>query len=165
MVESTLGVVLNARTMNQPPHSSATLLRLPVALAVFFLLALSSCTQNDAALGSSFSKGLQRDAWKTMESYNQALLTHQEKVRSEIPPAYWEKSIQLLHPARVYIHRVNLVVVQQVQNGLEKGKYIYLPVSWSAPKSNWLFGKREDGFVFYPALGWGVYNFSRTTAQ
>ncbi|WP_395745648.1 hypothetical protein [Prosthecobacter sp.] len=129
------------------------------ALLVF----LSSCMQEQHAdPGSSFHKGLQRDAWRTMAAYDDAVLKHREKLQREIPPGYWDPGIQRLHPLRVYTHRRNLVVAQHVTKGVEQGKYIELPVAPFHPKAAWFSRKHEvDGFVFRPAPGRGVFDYTR----
>lgn len=130
------------------------------ALLVF----LSSCMQEQHAdPGSTFHKGLQRDAWRTLASYDAALLKHRERLQRDVPPAYWDKGIQHLNPLKVCTHRGNLVVVQRVTDGMEQGKYIDLPVAPFHPKSAWFSHKHAvDGFVFRPAVGAGVFNYSRT---
>lgn len=134
-------------------------------LTGFSLLTLSNCMQAPADPGSTFNKGLQRSAWKTLENYNQAVLAGREKMSAEIPAAYWEPGISKLHPVRVYSHRVNLVVVQSVQNGQERGKYIYLPVSSYLPVAHWFSHQTQDGYLFRPAAGAGVYHFTHTAAR
>ncbi len=130
------------------------------ALLVF----LSSCMQEQHAdPGSTFHKGLQRDAWRTLASYDAAVLKHRERLQREVPPAYWDPGIQRLNPLKVYTHRGNLVVVQRVTDGVEQGKYIDLPVAPFHPKSAWFSHKHAvEGFVFRPAVGTGALNYSRT---
>lgn len=93
-----------------------------------------------------------------------ALRTHADYTRNhglretppspEIPRAYWAQEIQALHPLRVYLHRVNVVVVQKESDGLEEGKYITTIISSYAPQS------RDDGFTFtHPDRC--VYDFKR----
>ena len=149
--------------MNEIFSPAVALSRMMGVFTGAFLVVLCSCQQSPADPGSLFSKGLQRDAWRTVSAYDAAVWTHREKFRSEISPAYWEPRIKRLHPVKVYTHRVNLVVVQHVNNGVEQGKYIYLPVSSFRPVSSYLFKHAMDGFVFHPAWGNGVFNFTRTT--
>ena len=148
--------------MNEIFSPAVDLRRMTAVFMGALLVALCSCQQSPADPGSLFSKGLQRDAWRTLSTYDQALLAGTEKFRTEIPSSYWEPRIQRLHPVKVYTHRVNLVVVQRVQDGKEYGKYIYLPVSSFQPVCSSLFSHPVDGFVFYPAWGTGVYSFTRT---
>jgi len=50
-----------------------------------------------------------------------------------------------------------------VKDGMEHGKYIDLPVAPFHPVSAWFSHKHAvDGFVFRPALGKGVFNYTRT---
>ncbi len=144
------------------PHV-AVLRRVTAVFMGALLVVLCSCQQSPADPGSLFSKGLQRDAWRTVSAYDAAVWAHREKFRAEIPPAYWEPRIQHLHPVKVYTHRVNLVVVQRVKDGAEQGKYISLPVSSFQPVCSYLFKHPVDGFVFRPAWGNGVFNFTRTS--
>jgi len=128
------------------------------------LVFLSSCMQEQHAdPGSTFHKGLQRDAWRTIVSYDDAALKHRETFRREIPSTYWDPGIQQLQPVQVYTHRGNLVVAQSVTDGAEHGKYIDLPVSSFHPVSAWFSHKHAvDGFVFRPAVGTGVFNYACT---
>jgi len=148
--------------MNEIALPITAIHRMTVVVMGALLVVLCSCQQSPADPGSLFSKGLQRDAWRTVSAYDAAVWAHREKFRSEIPPAYWEPSIQRLHPVKVYTHRVNLVVVQHVNGGTEQGKYISLPVSSFRPVSSYLYKHPVDGFVFRPAWGNGVFNFTRT---
>ncbi len=141
----------------------AVLPRMTAVVMVALLVFLSSCMHGPADPGSTFHRGIQRNAWKTISAYDTAALAHREKFNPEIPPAYWDPGIQRLHPIKVYTHRANLVVVQRMSEGNEKGKYIYLPVSSFRPVSAWFSHKHAvDGFVFRPGFGWGTYNFTRT---
>lgn len=134
-----------------------------VVMAAFVVLLSSCMAPQHADPGSSFHKGRQRDAWRTMQAYTAAALQHHETFQREIPPTYWDPGIQRLHPLKVYTHRGNLVVVQSVTDGVEHGKYIYLPVAPFHPTSAWFSNKHGvDGFVFRPAFGTGVYNYKRT---
>lgn len=151
--------------MNESFSPPATLRRMTVVSMGALLVFLCSCMQGPADPGSTFHKGLQRDAWRTLSAYNAALLAHHEKNRDEVPPAYWDVGIQRLHPAKVYTHRGNLVVAQSMTGGTEHGKYIDLPVAPFHPKVAWFSHKHVvDGFVFRPALGTGVFNYTRTAA-
>jgi hypothetical protein len=148
--------------MNEIFLPAAILRRVTAVFMGALLVVLSSCQQCPADPGSLFSKGLQRDAWRTVTGYNQALLAGTEKSRTEISPNYWEPSIQRLHPVKVYIHRANLVVVQRFRDAQEQGTYVYLPISSFMPVSSWFFKHEVDGFVFRPAWGNGVFHFTRT---
>ena len=81
-----------------------------------------------------------------------ALRTHACYVRShrggeilpsqEVPRSCWAREIKALHPLRVYLHRVNVVVVQRESGGVEEGKYISIIISSYLPQSG------DDGFTF-----------------
>ncbi|MFC1525409.1 hypothetical protein ACFL6X_01205 [Candidatus Latescibacterota bacterium] len=85
----------------------------------------------------------------------------------DIPPAYWAEAIKALQPLKVYLHRINIVVVQRVTDGIEEGKYIYIPVSSYLPQSG------VDGFELTPnpmsgdtyTLGDGIFEFKRTRSN
>ncbi|MDI1310867.1 hypothetical protein [Prosthecobacter sp.] len=153
--------------MNETFLPAATLQRMRMVFMGALLVCLCSCMQEQHAdQGSTFHKGLQRDAWRTLSSYDEAVLKHRETFRREIPPTYWDLGIQRLHPVKVYTHRGNLVVVQSVTDGVEHGKYIDLPVARFHPVSAWFSNKHVvNGFVFRPARGTAVFNFTRTAVR
>jgi len=92
--------------MNEIPLRTAALPRMTAVVMGALLVFLSSCMQEQHAdPGSTFHKGLQRDAWRTMAAYDQAVLKHRETFRCEIPPTYWDPGIQRLNPLKVYTHR------------------------------------------------------------
>lgn len=122
---------------------------------------LCGCMQGIADPGSTYRKGVQREAWRTQEAYDDALLKHRERNRVEIPPVYWAPEIARLQPVKVYTHRVNLVVVQRVQDGVEHGLYVYLPTSRLHPKESWIPRSGVDGFVFRESWRRDVFHFSR----
>ena len=150
--------------MNELSLPTAALPRMTAVVMGALLVLLSSCMQEQHAdPGSSFHKGLQRDAWRTMATYDEAVLKHRQRFQREIPSTYWDPGIQHLHPLKVYTHRGNLVVAQRVNGETEHGKYIDLPVAPFHPKSAWFSHKHAvDGFVFLPAFGKGVFNYART---
>ena len=86
---------------------------------------------------------------------------------NEISSKYWANGINALEPIKVYTHRVNIVVVQRISDGVEEGKYICIPVSSYLPITG------EDGFVLTPepmsgnnyTLGNGVFDFIRTISK
>jgi hypothetical protein len=138
--------------------------RLIPLFAATFLLALSSCMQGIADPGSSYRKGLPRDAWRTQDTYDQALLTHTQKARSDIPSIYWGPGIAQLQPIQVYTHRVNLVVVQSIHEGHEHGLYIHLPTSRLHPRKSWTPKTGVDGFTFRRSSKKDVFHFTRPIA-
>jgi hypothetical protein len=150
--------------MNLLPFPAAARLRVvPVLMGAMGLpMMLTGCMQGLADPGSTFRKGVQRDAWRTLEAYDKALLAHRDKMRGDVPAKYWAPRIQELHPIRVYVHRMNLVVVQKVENGMEHGRYVYLPVSPYFPKPTWFPKSGVDGFVFRETVVWDEYHYTRT---
>lgn len=116
---------------------------------------------------SLFTDDLTGDAYKTYSAHANAIDEGTEKHGTEIPPTYWAVRIRALDPIRVYIHRINIVVVQRFSNGTEEGKYIYIPISSYLPQTG------DDDFVFIPnprsidthTLGKGVYDFKRTRSK
>jgi outer membrane murein-binding lipoprotein Lpp len=108
-----------------------------------------------------------RSAYATYAAY---MIANAGKSKSinEIPPAYWAAGIKQLNPVKVYIHQVNIVVVQRVTDGIEEGKYICIPLSsYGSPRTG------DDGFVLsrnpsdgktFP-LGYQIFDFKRTTSK
>jgi len=86
---------------------------------------------------------------------------------NEIYSRYWADGIKALNPVKVYTHRINMVVVQRISEGIEEGKYICIPISSYLPMTG------DDGFVFSPeplngntyTLGNGVFDFKRSTSK
>jgi len=110
---------------------------------------------------------LVRDATKTYAAYVNAVNAGTEEPGADIPPAYWAERIKALQPLKVYTHRVNIVVVQRVTDGIEEGIYIYIPISSYLPSPG------DDGFEFTPnpktgntyTLGDGIFEFKRTRTK
>jgi len=73
----------------------------------------------------------------------------------EVPESCWAREIRALHPIRVYLHRVNVVVVQRASGNVEEGKYISIPISSYVPQNG------DDGFAFTNCQGWLVWDFKR----
>ena len=67
---------------------------------------------------------------------------------------FWAAAIQGLKPVRVYMHRINVVVVLREIYGVEEGLYIYIPISSYHPQNG------DDGFTF-TNLGDDVYRYRR----
>jgi hypothetical protein len=85
---------------------------------------------------------------------------------NEIYSRYWADGIKALNPVKVYTHRINMVVVQRISNGIEEGKYIVIPISSYMPMTG------DDGFVFSPEPLKGktytlirVLDFKRTISE
>lgn len=137
-----------------------------VALAVLYCG--SGCrSAADKSIAALYSDELVRDAERTYADYGRAVRAATEEPGDSIPPAYWAERIKALHPLKVYTHRVNIVVVQRAESGMEEGKYIYIPVSSYLPQSG------DDGFEFTPnpwsgntyTLGNGIFEFRRALAK
>ena len=102
-------------------------------------------------------------ALETYDAYIRALTLTAGKEKLEIPALYWTDRIRELKPIKVYRHRANIVVVQQISGNIETGKYIVLTLSSYLPHSG------DDGFLFDPNplregvyhLGNGVFEFHR----
>ena len=133
-----------------------------LALATLFVVCV--CSANEQLPSQSLcSNGLAEDAHRTYAAYIRAVNAGTEKVGVgvEISPVYWMDRIRALKPIKVYTHRVNIVVVQWMGDGTEKGTYIRIPVSSYLPMSG------DDGFVFRPnpKIGDGVFDYTRTKSK
>jgi hypothetical protein len=115
------------------------------------------------SISQLFPNELVEAANRTFSNYVHSEEAKETKAQGDIPPKYWTASIRALKPIRVYLHRINVVVVQRVVNGVEEGKYIYIPVSSYLPMSG------DDGFTFTPNplkgntydTGDGIFDFQR----
>ena len=93
---------------------------------------------------NAFPDTLAGAAHQTYASHVRAINAGETDPSDTIPAVYWAERIKQLKPLRVYKHRVNIVVVQEESESVEKGKYIYIPVSSYFPMTG------DDGFVFKP---------------
>jgi hypothetical protein len=84
---------------------------------------------------------------------------------NEYYPRYWAPRIRELKPIKVYKHRINIVVVQRIEDGVEYGKYIHIPISSYLPMTG------VDGFTYspepldgktYTLHNNGVFDYTRT---
>ncbi len=82
-------------------------------------------------------EALVKAAWKTHANYIKANVDHTAGL---IPPECWEEPIRCLKPVRVYLHRVNVVVVTNETKEQEEGLYICIPISSYIPDA-------RDGFT------------------
>ncbi len=132
------------------------------------LTAVCGCQLNKAPESSSLSPDhIVEAAHATYAAYVRAMKGKTPGLTNEIDSKYWANGIKALKPIKVYIHRVNIVVVQRISDGAEEGKYICIPVSSYLPMTG------EDGFVFTPApmsgnnynLGNGIFDFKRTARK
>lgn len=118
-----------------------------VTLLILPMFALGQ-TQNPSE-NSSATAGLKAAAEETYANYNRAYQAGLEKAqlnveRPEIPSKYWAEAIKALKPNSVYLHRMNVVVVQRTANGVEEGKYVLIMISSYLPQNG------EDGFKYTP---------------
>jgi len=132
------------------------------------LLAACGCQSNEGPKSPSlFTDDLVGDAEATYAARVRATKGGTKDPTNEIYPTYWADGIKALNPIKVYTHRVNIVVVQRISDGVEEGKYIYIPISSYLPMTG------DDGFVFSPeprsgntyTLGNGVFDFKRTRSK
>jgi hypothetical protein len=118
-------------------------------VSLLVLVVLGACQPKEAvrSLRARQSADTLSDAaLKTHGNYISAVRAGAEKLQEEIPPQYWTAAIRALDPIKVYLHRVNVVVVQRVRDGIEEGKYICIMSSSFMPRTG------DDGFEFTPAL-------------
>ena len=102
----------------------------------------------------SFPDNLAASALQTHIQYIKAVNSGAQEPSDEISEQYWSDEIKMLKPIKVYIHRVNIVVVQKESANREEGTYIYIPISSYLPQSG------DDGFTF-TEIGNSVYDFKR----
>ena len=135
-----------------------------VGIALTVLCCASGCRSTPKPTAPLYPDELVRDATETYAAYVSA---GTEEPGADIPPAYWAERIKALQPLKVYTHRVNIVIVQRVTDGIEEGKYIYIPISSYLPEPG------DDGFEFTPnpktgntyTLGNGIFDFKRTRTK
>jgi len=146
--------------MNMRTHFGA------IILSILFLHIFADAQTVQSTTEPTFSAEQLRDgAEKTYVNFNRAWQAGTETQVDQIPSKYWTDAIKSLKPIRVYLHRVNLVVVQREQDGTEEGKYFQLTISSYLPMNG------VDGFVYTPnpqrgslySTGNGVFDFKRTT--
>ena len=135
-----------------------------VGIALTALCCAFGCRSTPEPTAPLYPAELVRDATETYAAYVNA---GTEEPDADIPPVYWAERIKALQPLKVYTHRVNIVVVQRVTDGIEEGKYIYIPISSYLPEPG------DDGFEFTPnprtgntyTLGNGIFEFKRTRTK
>jgi hypothetical protein len=93
-------------------------------------------------------------ALQTHARYIKAVNSGQQEPSNEISKEYWTDEIKRLKPIKVYMHRINIVVVQRASAEIQEGKYICIMISSYAPRSG------DDGFTF-TEIGNSVYDFKR----
>jgi hypothetical protein len=85
----------------------------------------------------------------------------------DVPSKCWAESIAKLKPVKVYVHRINVAVVLRINDRIEEGKYILIPISSYLPQNG------VDGFEFTPNpqkdgayySGGSVLDFKRKTGE
>ena len=88
-------------------------------------------------------KGLSRAAQETyIACHRQDSIEIRNLPQETILEQYWSGLIRALKPLRVYTHRANVVVALKVNNYIEEGVYISIPVSSYLPVTG------DDGFMF-----------------
>lgn len=154
--------------MNKTSERSLAVKRAVFQLCVTVIAGCAGWSNADDLKSSSLSAAqLTAAAEATYAAYMKAPEAAAEEPGVEIPAAFWTDGIRQLMPLRVYTHLVNIVVVQHVTDGIEKGKYIYIPISSYLPMSG------DDGFVFSPnpwkadryTLGSGIFDFERKRSK
>jgi len=121
------------------------------------VFAAAGCGRNpEAGEGNFAGLDLAIAGLQTYARYIKAVNAGTQVRSDEIGPEYWAEEIKKLRPIKVYQHRCNMVVVQNVSPGREEGKYICTMISSYAPQSG------EDGFAF-SEVGSSVYDFTRVT--
>ena len=127
-----------------------------IMVAAVCLYGLSGCKPKHLSPTPSALPGnLSEAAWKMHAAFIRENAAQAGKSEDQIPSSYWSDQIKALSPINVYIHRVNIVVVQHIADRVETGKYIYIPVSSYLPANG------DDGFTFTPA-GQSVYDYRRS---
>ena len=131
-----------------------------ICLSLTLFTCLGCPSNNDSGSASLlFPDNLAGDAHRTYVSYLNAYKAGTDDVSGDdIAPAYWADRVKRLDPIKVYMHRINIVIVQSRINGIEKGKYVYIPISSYLPRTG------DDGFTFHEnqKMGEGVYDFERS---
>ncbi|MHC4356994.1 MAG: hypothetical protein ACYTE3_14390 [Planctomycetota bacterium] len=134
------------------------------------LLAACGCQSSEVPESSSSfpdDNDLVKAAYATWLARRDATRGGTPDPTNELYPTYWTDGIKALNPIKVYNHKNNIVVVQRISDGIEEGKYIFIPISSYLPMTG------DDGFVFSPeplsgntySLGDGVFDFKRTTNE
>ncbi|MCP4673441.1 MAG: hypothetical protein GY857_19300 [Desulfobacula sp.] len=124
-----------------------------ISIISFFTLALNGCAKQPISV--FWGSDLQIAAYNTYLAHNEAVNNGSEPRQNKIPPKYWSEGIRRLKPKRVYDHRVNIVVVLEEVTRVEKGIYIYMPISSYLPQNG------DNGFTFI-MIDNTVYKYERS---
>jgi len=113
-------------------------------MVLLSLLLSAGCKQKkDMARIFGEPKGLSRAAQETyLACRRQDSIEIRSFPQENIPEQYWSGLIRALDPLRVYTHRANVVVALKVNDYVEEGVYIYIPISSYLPVTG------DDGFEF-----------------
>ena len=125
-----------------------------VELVLGCLFVIQGCEGKAAEGKGDFTTDTVGAAYKTYVEYVRAVNAGKGKLSEDIPEQYWADGIKALKPVKVYQHRANIVAVQEASGEMERGKYIYIPVSSYIPHSG------DDGFTFTEQTD-SVYNYTR----
>ena len=117
-------------------------------------VALASCGSSEQPVVSLHDSPLQQAATETSFAYLTAVRDGLESQSAEIPQKFWSEELRSLNPIRVYTHRVNVVIVQEENAEMEKGRYVYISISSYLPRDG------DDGFTF-KTLEDGTYGYER----
>lgn len=116
---------------------------------------LTGCKPKEHTSTSSLMLGdLPKAALEMQTAFVKEIGAHGGAPDGQIPSNYWNDPIKALNPIRIYFHRMNILVVQQINDRVETGKYICSPISSYWPQSG------ADGLdlTFVSA---SVYNYRR----
>ncbi len=127
-------------------------------IAVSILVLSVACRKEQDVAGRPAYSSLAEASLDTLTRYEKAVRAGDAETSAGIPAQFWSPPILDLKPIKVYTHRVNLVVVQETSDSIEKGLYIYVPISSYIPISG------DDGFVF-TSLGDNVFQFKRKVVK
>ena len=127
-----------------------------VIVCLFGLLfVITGCQKkSDSKDVSSSPDNLSVAALQTHAQYIKAVNSGQQTRSEEIPQKYWTDEIKKLNPVKIYLHRINVVVVQKETDNKQEGLYINIMISSYIPQSG------DDGFTFTD-IGNSVYKFER----
>jgi len=121
---------------------SATLKRFLAAVFLASLGLASGCQTSppfERAVRAIGAETLVMAAWRTHAHY---IRDHRDAPGESVPASYWEEPLRQLKPLRVYLHRVNVVVVLRENRQGEEGLYLCIPISSYAPMES------QDGFTW-----------------
>lgn len=120
-----------------------------------FVCGIAGCKSKEHTTTSSFMLGdLPKAALEMQFAFVKEIGAHGGPPDDQIPSNYWNDPIKALNPIRIYSHRMNILVVQQINDRVETGKYICSPISSYWPQSG------ADGLDL-KFVSTSVYNYRR----